>query len=244
MLALSQNLTMIMLGNQTPFFADGGVQPYTFTVEAGGAGGSIDSVTGIYTAPNSVDYSVPQAPSFDTIMVTDAVAATATTTINVGNAYQLVCDIIQSQMNLPGRVWLWDQKIDEPTDQRCYVVVQNFMNKPFGNTSEFDADGNEIQHVNMYANLSIDIKSRGPEARDRKEEVLMALASTYSQQQQTANSFLIAKIPNAFVDLSQLDASAIPYRFNISVAIQYVVTKSTAIPYFDTFADAVVTTEA
>jgi hypothetical protein len=46
-----------------------------------------------------------------------------------------------------------------------------------------------------------------------------------------------------FVNLSMIDGDAIPYRFNISVNMQYFVRKVKAVAYFDDFADVEVTTE-
>lgn len=89
----------------------------------------------------------------------------------------------------------------------------------------------------MLATLDIDIISRGPEARDRKEEIILALNSIYAQSQQEGNSFYIGKLPPSarFVNLSNIDGAAIPYRFRISVNLQYAFVKSKAIDYFDTF---------
>jgi hypothetical protein len=89
----------------------------------------------------------------------------------------------------------------------------------------------------MYAQLQLDIISRGPAARDQKELVILALNSTYSQTQQQANSFLIGTLPagGQFKNLSNIDGAAIPYRFSIDVGMQYFVSKTTAVPYFNTF---------
>jgi hypothetical protein len=89
----------------------------------------------------------------------------------------------------------------------------------------------------MYAQLQVDIISRDTEARDRKEEVILALNSNYARTQQAANSFNIGALPPGaqFVNLSEQDGAAIPYRFSIPVAIQYFFTKTTAVASFGTF---------
>jgi hypothetical protein len=120
--------------------------------------------------------------------------------------------------------------------------------KPFANTNFADGSGSgldSVQSINMVATLGIDVISRSNEALLRKEEVLMALASDYSQAQQEANSFNIGKLPmgGQFVNLSPVDGAAIPYRFNISVNIQYFKRKVKAVPYFDDFAPVEITTE-
>lgn len=242
-LALTASLTAISPGLNSYFLGTGGVEPYTYAVLAGGAGGTIDPDSGFYTAPASAD---PEKPT-DTIEVTDADANTARLKILVGSALLLFCDIIQKEMGLAdGRVYLWDQKLMQPTDKDIYIAVSEIQCKPFGNTNRFNGSTHESdQSVNMLSVLGIDIISRGPAARDRKADVLMALQSTYSEQQQEANSFFIGKLPSAaqFIVLNEVDGAAIPYRYRISINMQYVATKNKAVSYFDDFDSAETTTE-
>lgn len=238
-LILTQTLTAIGVNLTSSFLGVGGTTPYTYSVLPNGAGGTIDSTTGVYSAPSTVNPNPEKL--FDTIQVVDAANKKATAQIMIGTALLLFCEIIQQEMVLPvGRVYLWDQKIFQPTDSGLYIAVNVLSCKPFGNTTQYDGTGAGItatQTVNMYATLQLDVISRGPEARDRKEEVILALNSDYAQSQQDANSFLIGKIPpgSQFVNLSNPDGAAIPYRFNINVALQYAFSKTKPVPYFDTF---------
>ncbi len=246
-LALTQSKTALGPNLTASFLATGGTEPYAYAVLANGAGGSIDATTGLYLAPSTVNDDPLKA--YDVIEVTDDDAATATAQILVGDPLLLFCEMIQSELGLSnGRVYLWDQKIFQPSDNGLYVVVSVMSCKPFANTISPDPTtgwDTAIQSVNMMATLDIDIMSRGPAARTRKEEVILALNSDYAQFQQEANSFLIGKIPPGarFLNLSFIDGAAIPYRYRISVNMQYSVTKTKAIPYFDTFEDVTVTTE-
>lgn len=240
-LAMGQTKTALAPNLSASFLAAGGTGPYVYTVRAGGAGGTIDSSSGIYTAPNVVNGGSygPPTQIYDVIQARDTLGNIGTSPILVGDALLLFCEIIQNQMNLPqGRVYLWDQKIMQPTDSGLYVAVAVLNCKPFGNTTKIDpTTGNSIQSVNMLAMLQVDIISRDTEARDRKEEALMALNSTYAEFQQEANSFLIGRLPpmGQFVNLSNPDGAAIPYRFNIGVNLQYFYTKTVASDYYDTF---------
>lgn len=222
--SMAKNLTQ-------PFEGTGGTAPYTYSVIPSGAGGTINAGTGLYTSPNNT--------GVDVIRVVDSLGAIATATIYVRTALELFCDVIQQGMGLAnGRVYLWDQKIMEPTDYGLFIPIQILSCKPFGNTRQYlpiTGGFQEVQSTNFQATLSVDIKSRGPEARDRKEEVIMALRSNYAEQQMELNSFFIAKLSSGFVDLSLVDGAAIPYRFNITVNIQYAVTKLNAVSYYDTF---------
>ena len=236
-LVLNQTLTAIAPGLTSSFGAQGGTSPYTYTVRSGGAGGSINSSSGLYTAPAAMG-TTPQT-LFDTIQVSDSAGAVATSQILVGSPLFLFCEIIQHEMGLPpGRVYLWDQKINQPTDSDLYVAVSMPICKPFANVIGPDSTGsNSDQFVSMQATLDIDIISRGPAARDQKEQVLLALNSVYSQQQQEANSFLIGRLPpgSRFINLSSIDGAAIPYRYKISMNMQYAVSRTKAVSYFDTF---------
>jgi hypothetical protein len=238
-LSLLQNATAMAANGLTlPFAGYGGVPPYNYAVLGGGAGGTIGPSSGIYVSP--------ALTGTDIIQVTDADNNTATAEIMICTPLELVCDIIQTQMGLAqGRVYLYEQKINEPGDSGLFIAIGILACKPFGNNRKIVANSatgmNQIQVVNMWANLTIDIISRGPDARDKKEQVLLALKSLYAQQQQELNSFFVAPISSSFQNLSQLDGAAIPYRFQIGAVIQYAVKQITSVPYFDSFSQPVVT---
>lgn len=243
-ITISQSASATGPKGPASFGATGGVAPYVFSVVPNGAGGTIDPSSGLYTGPAVVN-SDPNF-AFDSIVVTDSLLATATAKILVGTAFILLADIIQNQMNLANdQVWIWDQKINIPVDSRLYVALSMPICYPFasGNTSvSVDGGGlNQVQTVNMAATVDVDILSRGPQARDRKEEVILALSSVYAQQQQEANAFTVLKLSEKFLNLNTIDGAAIPYRYKISFQMQYAVTKIQPAQYFDTFSAAQVT---
>lgn len=238
MISILQSYTAIGPSLSSFFSGTGGYAPYSYAVLPGGIGGSI-TASGVYTAPATAHSGVDQ------VKVTDITGATATAQILVGGPLFLLCDIIQTELGLAsGRVYVWDQKIMQPTDGGLFVAVSVLSCKPFGSTVSLDAQGNSQASVNMQATASIDVMSRGPDARDRKEEVLLALNGFYSQAQQEANSFYVGKISTGFVNLSNPDGAAIPYRYNVSVALQYFYTKQKPTPYFTTFPTVSVTAQA
>ena len=245
-LVLTQSISALIPGLTSSFLATGGTPPYTYSVRSNGAGGTIDSSSGLYTAPAAMG-ATPQT-LYDTVQVIDSTTPTAliaTAQILVGSPLLLFCDIIQNQLGLAqGRVYLWDQKILQPTDSDLYVAVSVPSCKPFANNKSYDGNGNAIGTVNMLATLDIDVISRGPAARDQKELVLIALNSDYSENQQNTNSFHIAKLPpgSRFLNLSGIDGAAIPYRFKISINIQYAVATTQATPYFTTLTGPTVDT--
>lgn len=237
-LALTQSLTAVGSNGFSSFLGIGGVPPYTYALAMNGAGGAIDATTGAYNAPDVVSSNPIHA--YDTVIVTDSTAATASSRILVGTPLILLCDIIQVGMGLySDQIWLWESKINIPTDSRLYVAVSVPNSRPFGNINGqqnvVDGGLNQVLSVNMVATIDIDILSRGPEARDRKEEVILVLKSTYAEQQQEANSFFIGSANNRMINLSSIDGAAIPYRYKITVQMQYMKTITLPSPYFDTF---------
>lgn len=217
--ALATNLSV-------PLGASGGTPPYSFGILSGG--GSINSSTGQFVTPG-VSSSV-------TVQVADSLGEVATLKFMVGSALELVCDIIQNGLGLPpGQVYLWDQKFNIPNDSKLYIAVGILTCKPFGNSNKLDSNGNQVQSVNMSVGLSIDIMSRSLIAVNRKEEVLMALNSSYSESQQEINSFRIFPLTTNLVNLADEEGAAILYRFNFTVNMQYFVMKTGAVPYYDDF---------
>ncbi len=241
-LTIGSNATAVGPNITASFLASGGTGPYTYSVRSGGAGGTINSSSGIYTAPATVG--ATPAQYIDIIQAVDTLGNIGLAQIMVGYPINLLCDIIQNQMGLAqGRVYLWDQKLFQPADNGLYIAVSIQRCKPIGSSNEHDSNGNSIQWVSMYALVDLDIISRGPAARDQKELVILALNSDYSQYQQAANGFYVSPLPvgSQFTNLSNIDGSAIPYRFKISVAMQYQYTKTTAQPYYNSFQSVAVT---
>lgn len=238
-LTLKANTQHITKNVPTVVSASGGVEPYSYSVVSGGVGGSIDPASGKYTAPSSL--------GIDTIRVTDADSATAELQMNILSPLGLLAQIIQTELGLEnGRVWFFNQKIDEPKDQNLYVVLRVMSVKPFSNNLKYRENSgiDGVQTANFRSTVSIDIKSRGTEALERKEEVVMALRSQYSLQQQELNALKISAVPGEIPNIGEIDGSAIPYRFNLTINLLYSVTKTRAVDYYDTFENVNVVTDA
>lgn len=237
-LSISQSVTAVTANIPAFFLASGGMAPYTYSITSGGAGGTINSRSGAYLAPINASSSPNQA--YDQVVATDSTGAKATTQILVASSYLfLVSDIIQQGMGLAnGRVYCWDQKLFQPTDYDLYVAVSQTSVKVFANNNiqvSTPTGMQQQQSLNLGSVIDIDIISRGPAARDQKEQVVMTLYSVYSEQQQEINSFNIGRVSNNFINLSNIDGAAIPYRYKISCTIQYAVTQSSPISYYSTF---------
>jgi hypothetical protein len=160
-----------------------------------------------------------------------------------------ICDIVETGLELDeGRVYIYNQKVVMPKDDGIFIPIKVTSVKPFGLSKKYTEGGTgykESISVNMQATLSIDIISKSTSALERKEEVLMALASDYSQRIQEKYSFKVGHLPagGQFVNLSGLDGAAIPYRFNITINVLYAINKTKSVSYFDDFEDTSVVKE-
>lgn len=155
---------------------------------------------------------------------------------------KVVADILQQEMGLAaGQIMLGYEKWDIPETTGLYVVLVYIGGKAIGNNNYFTSNGEEPgqqlehQEVAMRHVIQTDILSFNGEARTRKEEVLMALRSMYSQQQQEKYLISIARIPSDFVDASTLEETKLLNRFTITVPVAALHTKVKAAPYYDKF---------
>lgn len=145
--------------------------------------------------------------------------------------------ILQAGMQLTtNQVWIYNQKRKIPPATGLWLVIDFLTGKPYGSKSKFNPETNqEEQSVNMSALFTIDIFSRNTQALDRKEEVILAFGSTFAQQTQEKFSFKIGRIPQGFTNLSQVEGTAILYRFQITFQVSYSVEKKISADYYDAF---------
>lgn len=237
---VSQSLYAVAPSIKASFLATGGVEPYLYEVLPDGAGGSIDPATGAYQAPTV--WNPDPARSYDRILVTDYDGETAEARILVGSPLMLFCEIIQRELGLPqGRVWLYSQKKPAPSDQSLFVSVAVERLRFYGSSNRHLTEGanlNSDQYAPHQATLGVMIESRSTEALNRYGEVTLALTSDYSQRQQAANSFGIARLPISPVQSRpRADGAAIPYQFYFSINVNFVAAKNAPIEYYDNFED-------
>lgn len=218
--------------------ASGGVAPYTWSLAPGGVGGSISS-TGFYQAPSGVGN--------QTIIATDDNGETAEKVISVLHPIQLYCDVLKTYWGLGEKqVYIYNQKLKLPPDERLYIAVGVMSTKVFGNSSKHETvSGDFVQKgsVNQLATLNINIMSRSTAALFEHQKLALAHMSDYSLNQQLANGFLIAKIPGQFNNLSEIEGSAIPYRYNCTVNLQYSTIEQNEVSFYDTFNQPEITRE-
>lgn len=154
---------------------------------------------------------------------------------------KILADIILKELTLkPDQVLLYNQKFDIPPDYRMYVSLSVLGTKNFAGYPDYDPDpitGDlvETQVVNRQEMISILVYSRSDEARTRNWEIPAALVSTYSEQQQEANSIKIGTLPTAVMDVSEVEGTARLNRYALTFMVLAAYKKQKPVEFYDTF---------
>lgn len=158
-----------------------------------------------------------------------------------------ICNILQTQLDLTnGQIWIYNQKRDISNDFGIYYVVQYNGQRIIGNIRKEIATNEglmEYQSVHNLAQYNIEIFSRGNDVREAKDQAIMALNSTYSQQVQEAHGFQIARNSFQVTNTSEVEGTAELNRFSISFNVTYMNETTKSIAYYDTFSKEVITEE-
>lgn len=163
---------------------------------------------------------------------------------------KVIADILTSELGLDSdKIILEYQKFDIPPDPDLFIALTYISGKAIGNNNSaedagFDRENNnlgmtEIQQVAMQHSIQIDLMSFDSSARTRKEEVIMALQSSFSQRLQDVNDMQIARIPSEFQNTSSLEETKILNRFTMTIIVKSVYTRTKDLggtyPYYDNF---------
>lgn len=160
-------------------------------------------------------------------------------------AEQVIVGILTQEMGLPqDNVWVRDQNKQIPPDTQLYITVGMVDSKVLSVVdtviSTDSPDGmKEIQQVQTVDQIQIDIFSSTTEAIFRRWEILAALSSIYSVQQQEASYFKIYKIPRNFVNTSETEGGSRLNKFSmvISASVWYYKEKVLSTPNGDYYND-------
>jgi len=156
----------------------------------------------------------------------------------------ILCDIISTDMEIdPTRVVVYNQNFKPPKDDDIYIVVSEGISRIIGNTNRFEpADSEaepptvdrEVKSVSKATEYNIEITSKNTDAKYRKEEILMAITSDYSQQKQEENQIKVSRT-SQISDLSFIEGGSSLHRYRITVIINSVNIKEKAITPIDKF---------
>jgi hypothetical protein len=140
----------------------------------------------------------------------------------------ILANIIQTQMSLnSNQVHIYNQnfniqkKLESLVNPKSIIIILEFQNsQPYANTNIITPNNTGMQeeiNMLMQETYAINILSENSDARIRKEEIIMSLNSTYSQQQQEMNSFKLATISNSFSNTSLAEGGSMLNRFTINI---------------------------
>ena len=148
----------------------------------------------------------------------------------------ILIDIIRTEMSLAeSRVAAYAQNWKSPIDQNIYIIVALQSTRIIGSVNKFDpATDKEIKSTSMSETYNIEITSKNRDAQTRYHEVIMALTSDYSEQQQELNQIKIFRT-GQILDLSLIEASSSLHRYRIPVIINSVKIKENDIIPFEHF---------
>jgi len=152
---------------------------------------------------------------------------------------KLICDILQSEMNLASnRIATTYQNYEIPSDGVIVVVGYLSPSQQVANQNYFDDSTNsEVQETIFLHTIQIEIMSLAPDnsARLRMAEIALALKSFYSQQQQDVNFMGIAWLQGDFIDGSYVEAASMLQRYITTCAVTALHRKVKTSQYFDIF---------
>jgi len=155
---------------------------------------------------------------------------------------KILRDIIKDSMSLTDQqIWLenLDFKISE--QKGLFVIIQQTNSNSYSTTNRYKEDVGQTKIQENITSLTreeylINIMSKDTSARTRKEELILALNSYKSQDEQAKYDFKISQIGN-MVNLSELEGSGMLTRYGLTISVlaRYNLTRD--VPYYDTFSD-------
>ena len=148
----------------------------------------------------------------------------------------ILADIIQTEMGLAnGRIVVYDENFKAPSDPEIYIIIRKNPSRVISSSNTFDSDTNEeVKSVTLNETYDVEISSKNRTAQERHPEIIMALTSTYSEQQQEQHAIRIFRT-REITDLSIIEGASALRRYLIPVIINRVVTKRTAITPIESF---------
>ena len=137
-------------------------------------------------------------------------------------AEQIIVDIIRREMALPvNNVWVRDENHIIPNDNGLYVVAGMVDSQVLSNTNTVvptDAGMTQKFTVQTVDKIQIDIFSASEDAMFRRWEILAALASVYSVQQQEKYNIQFASVPHNFINTTSTEGGSRLKKFSIVIA--------------------------
>lgn len=165
-------------------------------------------------------------------------------------AVKVVGDVLKAELEMDaGQIVLKNQKWNIPNNTKLYIVLGYVgpgkvianKNESISNGDDPNAGMTEQQSIVMGYLIQIDLmafsKADGTnQARERKEEVLMALRSLAGEKAAEVNNLQLARNPAPFMDVSDLEETEMLERYTTTIFVTAMQTKEKAVvEYYSTF---------
>ena len=162
--------------------------------------------------------------------------------MTVKNTIETLVDILKVRMNLSDeQIWVYNQSKKISNTQGIYIVIQEGVKVPFAvNKSTQEAENGDLQEVTTQKYMEdyiINIVSRNNEALMRQVDILAAISSVYSQQQQEKTGIQIYRVPTSFVPLPENEGGSMLYRYAITIKILTNYISINNVEYYNQFPD-------
>ena len=154
------------------------------------------------------------------------------------SSLDIIKQILDEEMNMPkNRVWAYNADVDLPKDSKLFIVLHYGQRKPISNTIKYKntPDGlEEVQSMNVCEDVIVSLLSRNTEARDRAQEVHMAMNSTFARNLQAKENIHISILGDVW-DASFLEATSRINRFDCKIRVFKSYEKIKAVDYYDKY---------
>lgn len=151
----------------------------------------------------------------------------------------VVAGILQNQMDLKAsQIVFAYQNYNIPKDGLLIVVGYLGPSEMIASQNYFDpSTNNEYQSATFRHTIQIDIMSLAPDnsARIRKEEIALALRSSYSIQQQEKNNMGIAWLQSDFTDATSVEETVMLNRYITTCSVNALHQKTVPVGYLGEF---------
>lgn len=143
------------------------------------------------------------------------------------------------------QIWIENQDFKIPETVGLFIIIQQTNSNTYSGTNKYKENQVQDKIKENITSLTkedylINIMSKDDTARTRKEEVILALNSYKSQDEQGKYTFKISQIGN-MVNLSELEGSGMLTRYGLTISVLARYSLNREVPFYDTFSNEIET---
>jgi len=185
------------------------VAPYTWSIVDGQG---VVGDDGLFVAPKS--------EGATTVELTDDEGTTFQKTIQCFDIDKMILQIVQSDLGLESdQIFIFNQKIKIPNDQRLYVTLNFVTQKSYG-TNVLTRDRGK-RSLSVSALYDINFFSPSLMTRLVKDKAMAVFNSVLSEKLQSFNAFSIQRNIESLKDISFIEKTSPINRFVLSIRVNY-----------------------